>query len=457
MLFSIIVPIYNTEKYLYETLDSVVNQSIDFEQNVQLILVDDGSTDKSNEICNIYKRKYPKNIIYIKINNSGPSVTRNIGLELVNESSEYIGFLDSDDKLSKDALFHIKEFFHKETKVRIAVLPIHYIGCKQGEHKLNYRFHKGNRVINILDQYNYPHYYIGGSFFKRTLLDTHNFKFDENVKFWEDALFMNKLILKETCYGVVSKSKYYYRKRAENNSLVDNSWFLKEKYSHMLKNSYNNLIELSKEYHNEILPYIQYLLIYHMKLYMYPRNREIILTVLNEQELREFVDSFVDILRQIDNKYILEQNMNSYYIELMLELKGVIKPEQHFMDKLVDKKVKITNIKFYGTFLDISGHFINELYAMKKEDRIYIKYLNKRIYGEKIFLDHKINIWGYTVRDYKYAGFKMKLPSWVFKFSICIEGENFNVVLNEINFIKSFIKKSIEKIRNYKYKEDDAK
>ncbi|MCM3035924.1 glycosyltransferase family 2 protein [Bacillus pumilus] len=457
MLFSIIVPIYNTEKYLYETLDSVVNQSIDFEQNVQLILVDDGSTDKSNEICSIYKRKYPKNIIYIKNNNSGPSVTRNIGLELVNESSEYIGFLDSDDKLSKDALFHIKEFFHKETKVRIAVLPIHYFGCKQGEHKLNYRFHKGNRVINILHEYNYPHYYIGGSFFKRSLFDTHNFKFDENVKFWEDALFMNKLILKETCYGVVSKSKYYYRKREENNSLVDNSWFLKEKYSHMLKNSYNNLIELSKEYHNEILPYIQYLLIYHMKLYMYPRNREIILTVLNEQELREFVDLFVDILRQIDNKYIVEQNMNSYYIELMLELKGVIKPEQHFMDKLVDKKVKITNIKFYGTFLVISGHFINELYAMKKEDRIYIKYLNKKIYGEKIFLDHKINIWGYTVRDYKYAGFKMKIPSWVFKFSICIEGENFNVMLNEINFIKSFIKKSIEKIRNYKYKEDDAK
>ena len=60
--FSIIVSIYNVEKYIKEAIDSLINQTIGFEENVQLILVNDGSTDNSEEICLNYEKNYPKNI-----------------------------------------------------------------------------------------------------------------------------------------------------------------------------------------------------------------------------------------------------------------------------------------------------------------------------------------------------------------------------------------------------------
>ncbi len=90
---SIIVPVYNAEKYLVKCLDSVVNQTL---KNVEIILVDDGSTDKSSDICKDYAAK-DERIIYFKKENEGLAAARQDGMEKA--SGEYIGFVDSDDWL----------------------------------------------------------------------------------------------------------------------------------------------------------------------------------------------------------------------------------------------------------------------------------------------------------------------------------------------------------------------
>ena len=92
MLFSIIIPIYNTGSYLDECIGSVIRQDYhDFE----LILIDDGSTDSSAEICRRWKEKDSR-IMLITKENQGTARTRNVGLN--NARGEYILFLDSDDK-----------------------------------------------------------------------------------------------------------------------------------------------------------------------------------------------------------------------------------------------------------------------------------------------------------------------------------------------------------------------
>lgn len=100
--FSIVMPVYNVEEYLRESIDSVINQSIGFSDNIQLILINDGSPDNADEICLEYKGKFPDNIIYINKENEGVSVARNIGLD--EAKGKYINFLDSDDYLDSDAL-----------------------------------------------------------------------------------------------------------------------------------------------------------------------------------------------------------------------------------------------------------------------------------------------------------------------------------------------------------------
>ena len=90
-LITIIVPVYNVEKYLEKCIKSVINQSY---KNLQIILVDDGSTDKSGDICDYYAR-IDKRIQVIHKKNEGLSEARNVALNLV--KGKYIGFVDSDD------------------------------------------------------------------------------------------------------------------------------------------------------------------------------------------------------------------------------------------------------------------------------------------------------------------------------------------------------------------------
>lgn len=95
-LVSIIIPVYNTEKYLANCIESVLKQTYD---NIQVILIDDGSTDSSGEICDLYA-KNDKRIIVIHKKNEGVSIARNIGL--MKATGEYIGFVDSDDVVLPD-------------------------------------------------------------------------------------------------------------------------------------------------------------------------------------------------------------------------------------------------------------------------------------------------------------------------------------------------------------------
>ena len=91
MKISVIIPVYNVEKYLKRCLDSVINQTY---KNLEIILIDDGSTDKSGNICDEYAAK-DKRIIVIHKENGGLSDARNKGLDIC--TGDYISFIDSDD------------------------------------------------------------------------------------------------------------------------------------------------------------------------------------------------------------------------------------------------------------------------------------------------------------------------------------------------------------------------
>lgn len=88
-------------------INSIISQNIGFE-NVQLILVDDGSLDSSGEICDRYALEYPNNIVVIHNENGGVSSARNAGLRYV--EGEYVNFIDADDKLSGNALGKMHDY-----------------------------------------------------------------------------------------------------------------------------------------------------------------------------------------------------------------------------------------------------------------------------------------------------------------------------------------------------------
>jgi len=104
MKISVIVPVYNTQDYLRECVDSILNQSL---SDIELILVDDGSTDFSTDIIFEYVERFPTKVKAICLDNGGQGRARNFGIDAA--QGEFLSFIDSDDYLEKDALLHLYE------------------------------------------------------------------------------------------------------------------------------------------------------------------------------------------------------------------------------------------------------------------------------------------------------------------------------------------------------------
>ena len=97
MKISVIIPVYNTKDYLYKCLDSVLNQSLD---EMEILVIDDGSTDGSSDILKEYAQKYPEKIVALFKENGGQASARNLALKIA--KGEYLGFVDSDDWIDPD-------------------------------------------------------------------------------------------------------------------------------------------------------------------------------------------------------------------------------------------------------------------------------------------------------------------------------------------------------------------
>ena len=173
-LFSIIVPVYKTEKYLDKCILSILKQSY---KDFELILVDDGSPDNCPIICDEYKKK-DKRIKVLHKENGGVSSARNAGLTVA--EGEYIWFIDSDDYIETFSLQQLYEA-QKEQKADL------YVFNNGSIHEMSI----GN-IDEFLEKY-YFTYILGfgpwNKLYKRNVISSNNLKFDTQETIGEDLLF----------------------------------------------------------------------------------------------------------------------------------------------------------------------------------------------------------------------------------------------------------------------------
>ena len=196
---SIIVPVYNAEKYLKKCLDSLVNQT---KKELEFILINDGSTDKSEEIIKTYK---DKRIKYFKNKNQGIGKTRNLGIE--KSSGKYIMFLDSDDYFSSDAC----EILYKEAeKEKADLIVFDYYRVEKGN--LNEVKIESFNATNIKDDPNLLLKVNLGpcnKIYKTDLIKNNGIKFEESLKY-EDTLFVVKAIYNAQKIIKLNRFLHYY-------------------------------------------------------------------------------------------------------------------------------------------------------------------------------------------------------------------------------------------------------
>ena len=222
---SIIMPVYNVEAYIEEALDSLLSQSYCME-NVELIIVNDGSTDNSMNIINKKVKEFKSNnIIIINKKNEGASVARNIGLRQA--KGKYIYFFDSDDKMHKDLISNcIKEL----EKNNLELLTFDGVNFYDGidERNLRVEEYDRNEVLEetILTGEEFLNkYYLSGGYkvsvcihiYRREFLLRNNLNFIERVC-CEDENFTIKAILLSKRMKYINKKLFY--RRIRNNSMT---------------------------------------------------------------------------------------------------------------------------------------------------------------------------------------------------------------------------------------------
>lgn len=209
MKISIVIPVYNTAKYLPQCLDSVINQT---HTNLEIIVVNDGSTDDSLQILKLYKERDPR-IIVLNQKNQGQSVARNVGMQMV--SSEYVLFIDSDDYIALDTC----EFINKnsvEKKYDIVIF---------GRNRF---WDDSERLVYDEVQINKCSYCSGEEYlfehiandtftaspcnkaFKKNILKEHSIMFEKGI-IYEDLFFVFKALLFAHDVKLIEQPLYFYR------------------------------------------------------------------------------------------------------------------------------------------------------------------------------------------------------------------------------------------------------
>jgi glycosyltransferase involved in cell wall biosynthesis len=239
-IISIIVPVYNVAPYLSKCVDSLVYQSL---HDIEIILVDDGSTDNSNKICDEYALKDDR-IKVIHKKNGGLSDARNAGLEIC--TGTYIGFVDGDDYVSHDMY---KVLYHNAIEFQADVVGCQLVNISD---KKIFKPEKKDMVLYNQSQMIKQLFFVGGSLsvcnkiFKKHIFE--DLRFDVN-KYHEDAYIVLKWIEKTKRFVIINDGLYYYMHRED--SITESDFSIKRldlirayKYDlEIIKKSYPDVID----------------------------------------------------------------------------------------------------------------------------------------------------------------------------------------------------------------------
>ena len=261
MKFSVIVPIYNSEKYIKKCLDSLVNQTF---KNIEIILVNDGSTDNSEDIIKQYLKD--KRIIYLKKENGGQASARNLGLSKA--KGDYISFIDSDDYVDLDMFEKLNECAFDND---IILSDYYYTKENQDNYVKLFNGNAGN-IINT-DYWKFdtcP----WNKFYKKSFLIENNFSFPEGIMY-EDYASIPTLIKYNPKLYYCNKAFVHY---VQSEVSTMRSEVYKEKYEDIFKATkylYDNLIGCGYDQELEYLICFHFLYLGSLNFYRFKKYKQI--------------------------------------------------------------------------------------------------------------------------------------------------------------------------------------
>lgn len=206
---SVIVPVYNVEEYLDKCLDSLVNQTLN---DIEFIIVNDGTTDNSEQIILKYKEKYPSKIVYLKKENGGLSDARNFGMPYA--KGDYIAFLDSDDYVELDTY---EKLYNRAIQTDADMVECdfywEYSDKKIHDTSANYK--------DESDMYANARVVAWNKLYKKDLIINSGIKFPKGLRY-EDLEFFYKILPQLKKIELINEPLIHYVQRDDSITYVQN-------------------------------------------------------------------------------------------------------------------------------------------------------------------------------------------------------------------------------------------
>lgn len=382
--YTVVAAVYNVEKYLDDFFSSLTKQRLNFKKHIQIILVDDGSVDKSAEIIQKWQQKFPQNIRYFYKENGGQASARNLGLQYV--ETDWVTFIDPDDFVSPDYFYKTDTFLSKNANISIVGCPlVFYFEDKdmvKDTHPLKYRFAKGDVVLPLSNLKDHLQLSASTAFFKIDNIRNAHISFDEAMKpSFEDAKFVTDYILNtdlSTNAAFLSKISYFYRKRSDGSSTLDGAWQNPLLFSRVIEKGCIEILKTAKKKFGNIPEHIQRIVLYHI-IWYFGRivNKPAALSHLNEEQKKHFVALLHEMFSYIDEKTILRFNLAGTWFFQKVALLGLFKntapKSQIAYIEDFDLKKKQILVKYFSNFQIVEQWVINgkEIFPKYQKEVVY--------------------------------------------------------------------------------------
>ncbi|MBO0896023.1 CDP-glycerol glycerophosphotransferase family protein [Arthrobacter sunyaminii] len=251
--FSIVVALYNAAEYFESFMQSLRKQKYPFDL-LDIVIVDDGSTDESLSMARNWEKRYPEVIRTVSQPNGGPASARNAALPLCR--NEWITMCDPDDILDPHYFVAVAKFLERDVHMRSQMLSTRLVEFQDGEirtthnHPLNWKFRHDERLVDLDLNPEYVHLSGGTAFLRRAVIEAHSLRFNELIRpKFEDAHFIGLYLahVDKPIVGVIPSAKYLYRKQRINGaSLVQGAWDNPGSYHEVPMLGYYGLLSATK-------------------------------------------------------------------------------------------------------------------------------------------------------------------------------------------------------------------
>lgn len=279
---SVIIPVYNAEKFLKYCLNSVINQTYN---NLEIILINDGSIDNSLDVCNEYTKKY-KNIKLFTQKNAGVSSARNLGIK--KSSGEFLAFVDSDDYVNPYFIEKLVNLITKENVDLAAsgIIKVPDYNYSKIYSEYNEKTTTANGAYNMmLTDVNFFGYSCNKLYKKKIIVDNKIF-FDENIHICEDFEFNARYLQYANNITYCSEQLYYY---FENVKSATNEYKYSERQASVLK-AYENICKIYRNVNHElydltIFNFIKHKLNINYRLHLNKRKSNFVIMTEEERKI----------------------------------------------------------------------------------------------------------------------------------------------------------------------------